>query len=51
MGAWLVASGHALAFRRYSLDYVADEEAARTARRGVWQGHFVPPWEWRNGER
>ena len=51
MGAWLVSSGNALAFRRYSLDYVADEDAARMAGRGVWQGRFVMPWEWRRGVR
>lgn len=51
MGAWLVTSGHALAFRRYSLDYVADEDVARTAAGGIWQGRFVPPWDWRRGER
>lgn len=51
MGSWLVTSGHAVAFRRYSLDYVADEETARAAERGVWQGRFVPPWEWRRGAR
>lgn len=48
MGAWLVRSGHALAFRRYSLDYVAAEEQARVAGSGIWQGRFVAPWEWRH---
>lgn len=48
MGAWLVRSGHALAFRRYSLDYVAAEEQARMAGAGIWQGRFVAPWEWRH---
>jgi endonuclease YncB( thermonuclease family) len=47
MGAWLVRSGHALAFRRYSLDYVPAEDAARAAEAGIWQGRFTPPWEWR----
>lgn len=51
IGAWLVSSGNALAFRRYSLDYVADEDAARMTGRGVWQGRFVMPWEWRQGAR
>lgn len=51
MGRWLVSAGHALAFRRYSLDYVADEEQAQAAKRGVWQGQFVPPWDWRKAER
>jgi len=48
LGAWLVAHGHALAYRRYSNQYVAAEEAAAAARQGVWAGEFQPPWEWRH---
>jgi endonuclease YncB( thermonuclease family) len=44
---WLVAQGLALAYRRYSHDYVAAEDDARTAARGMWVGTFEPPWEWR----
>jgi endonuclease YncB( thermonuclease family) len=44
---WLVAQGLALASRGYSLDYVAAEDKAREARRGMWAGTFEPPWEWR----
>ena len=29
---WLVSQGHAVAFRRYSLDYVAEEDRARVGR-------------------
>jgi endonuclease YncB( thermonuclease family) len=29
---WMVTSGWAVAFRRYSLDYVVDEDAARRNR-------------------
>jgi endonuclease YncB( thermonuclease family) len=47
IGAWLVREGWGLAYRRYSRDYVADEEAARAAKRGIWSTTFVPPWEWR----
>jgi endonuclease YncB( thermonuclease family) len=43
----LVAQGLALAYRRYSLDYVAAQDKAREARRGMWAGTFEPPWEWR----
>lgn len=50
MGAWLVRSGHALAFRRYSLEYVPAEDKARAAGAGVWRGRFTPPWEWRRGQ-
>ena len=47
LGAWLVGQGLALAFVRYSEDYVAEEAEARAARRGIWRGAFSPPWEWR----
>jgi endonuclease YncB( thermonuclease family) len=30
-----------------STDCVAAEEEARMARRGMWRGTFVKPWEWR----
>jgi endonuclease YncB( thermonuclease family) len=44
---WLVSQGLALAYRRYSRDYVAAEDEARAAGRGMWVGTFEPPWEWR----
>lgn len=49
LGSWLVEQGWALAFRRYGLAYVAAEDRARTARRGLWAGSFVPPWALRRG--
>ncbi len=49
--AWMVANGWALAYRRYSLDYVDEEAGARAARRGIWASEFVKPWEWRRGKR
>lgn len=48
---WMVANGWALAYRRFSQDYVADENFARRAGKGVWRGQFVPPWDWRGGKR
>lgn len=48
LNAWLVAQGHALAYRRFSTDYVTEEEEeAREAGMGVWQGRFTTPWDWR----
>lgn len=47
IGKAMVLDGMALAYRRYSTRYVADEEIARKASRGVWQGSFVEPWQWR----
>ena len=51
LNAWLVANGWALAYRRYSEDYVSEEEQARANRRGVHRGQFIEPWNWRRGER
>ena len=48
---WMVSSGWALAYRRYSRDYVADENTARQSGKGVWRGQFIPPWDWRRGKR
>lgn len=47
MQGWMVSNGWALAYRRYSEDYVAAEEHAAAARVGMWRDEFVPPWEWR----
>ena len=51
LNAWMVAEGWALAYRRYSLDYVDEEAAAAAARKGIWSGEFVAPWDWRQGAR
>jgi len=47
----MVMSGHAVAFRRYSTDYVPAEDIAKLARRGVWAGSFQVPSEYRQAER
>ncbi|WP_439580407.1 thermonuclease family protein [Elioraea sp.] len=51
LNAWMVGSGWAVAFRRYSTDYVAQEERARARRVGIWASRFVMPWDWRRGAR
>lgn len=48
LDGWMVSQGWALAFRRYSLQYVPEEEEAMAAKRGIWQGAFMAPWEWRH---
>ena len=45
---WLVSQGLALAYRHYSMEYVAAEDEARAAGRGMWAGTFEPPWDWRH---
>ena len=47
----LVDDGLALAYRRYSADYVAAEEAARARRAGAWAGSFDRPEQWRRRGR
>ena len=51
VNAWLVQYGYALAYRKYSTRYVAEEEEAKTLKRGFWSGTFTPPWEWRKEKR
>lgn len=51
LNAWMVRAGWAVAYRRYSGDYVGDEEAAAAGRAGIWQGTFVVPADWRRGRR
>lgn len=51
VNARLVYEGLALAYRKYSDRYVAEEIQARIAGRGLWSGDFIMPWEWRRGKR
>jgi endonuclease YncB( thermonuclease family) len=46
VNAWLVRQGLAVA-SGYSALYASEEAAARDERRGIWQGAFTPPSEWR----
>ena len=47
LGAALVRAGLALAYRKYSSIYIADEDSAKTAKLGMWAGAFTAPWAWR----
>ncbi len=51
LNAWMVAKGWAMAYSRYSSDYIQHEREASASKVGIWQGDFVPPWEWRRGKR
>ena len=44
----MVATGYALAYRRYSTTYVSAEESANVAKRGLWSGTFELPSEIRH---
>ena len=51
VNVWMVAEGWAFAYSKYSKDYVSHETAARAAKRGIWRGEVIAPWEWRKGKR
>ena len=51
LNQWMVRSGWAVAYLKYSHDYAADEIAAKQAGMGIWSGEFVSPSAWRRGER
>jgi Staphylococcal nuclease homologue len=48
VNSWLVQEGWALAYVKYSSMYANAEEDARIHKRGLWQGAFIAPWDWRH---
>ena len=51
LGAAMVSAGMALAFVRYSRDYVEQEAAAKSQRLGVHVHDCEKPWDWRARNR
>lgn len=51
INAELVRQGWALAYRRHSANYVVEEAEAEKAQRGIWQGGFEDPAQWRDAHR
>ena len=51
INAWMVSQGMAVAYTKYSRAYVGQQRSAKAARRGLWRGDFVAPWDWRRGKR
>ncbi|PCI37688.1 MAG: hypothetical protein COB46_13100 [Rhodospirillaceae bacterium] len=47
LNAEMVRQGWAVAYRKYSTDYVKTEVKAQKAKRGMWAGTFQMPWLWR----
>lgn len=47
LGAALVNAGWAVAYTKYTDIYYAYEMQAQANRRGLWQGTFYKPWDWR----
>ena len=50
IGSLMVREGYALAYRRYSKDYIDEEELAKENKRGLWRSKFIKPWEWRRNK-
>jgi hypothetical protein len=48
---WMVMQGQAIAFRKYSLDYVGDEARAKAGKIGMWAGEFQDPSDFRRQSR
>jgi endonuclease YncB( thermonuclease family) len=48
LNGWMVQQGWALPYFRHSFIYADAEKDARTQQRGLWQGAFVAPSEWRH---
>lgn len=47
----MVRTGNALAYSRYSRDYVLDEITARQAKAGMWAHNCQAPWDFRHGNK
>ncbi|MDA7606088.1 thermonuclease family protein [Pelagibacteraceae bacterium] len=44
---WMVRNGYAVAYKRYSKDYILDENFAKINKLGLWSGSFLKPEKWR----
>lgn len=51
LNAWMISEGLAVAYRKYSSDYVQQEAAAKEAKRGIWASKFDMPWDWRKARK
>lgn len=47
VNAWMVKNGFAVAYTRYSDNYIAEQLAAKQQRLGLWQGTFISPEKFR----
>ena len=47
LSAFLVRSGYAFAYRKYSKKFISDEEFAKANNLGMWSMKFQYPWEYR----
>ena len=47
LNKWMVMSGYAISYRRYSKKYALEEEFAEHNKLGLWSGFFIFPEKWR----
>ena len=47
LNKWMVRNGYAVAYRRYSKDYIEDENYAKKNKIGLWSSNFIQPEKWR----
>ena len=48
LSSYLVRSGYAFAYRRYSKKFIDDEDYAKSNKLGMWAMKFEFPWDWRS---
>ncbi|MBT91839.1 MAG: nuclease [Candidatus Pelagibacter sp.] len=51
LNRYMVHSGNALAYKRYSKRYLSSEQWAKNNKLGIWQGDFENPEEWRKKDK
>ena len=47
LSKFLVRSGYAFAYRKYSIKFIKDEDFAKTNKLGMWSMTFQYPWDFR----
>ena len=50
LSKFLVRSGYAFAYRKYSTKFIKDEEFAKTNKLGMWVMTFQYPWDYRKAQ-
>ena len=51
LSSYLVRSGYAFAYRRYSKKFIPDEDYARINKLGMWSMEFDYPWDYRKSNK
>ena len=47
LNKWMVRNGYAVAYRKYSKQYILEENFAKEEKLGIWIGSFLEPEKWR----